>query len=509
MNANKKNKIAIISRQGYILKKKVVNIELSELIRKELTVTPQLSTDYKIAQSFKVFNEDLNYYYLPRYWALDNIDIEPHIEFKFKTKNIHNYKFKGILRTHQLDIINTIIDIFYDRKINKLKPYASSIISVPTGYGKTVLAIYMICFLKRKTLIFCHTKNLFDQWIERLNDYIDVVNIGYIQGTKCKIKGCNIVLCMIQTIINNKLNYGTLLKNYDFAIYDECHHMSAQTFSSVLNIIQPPYSLGLSATPQRQDKLEKVYQWSLNEIGYVINGRIDQDVKIQIYKFNKIDDIKYKMLVNRFTKRVNISQMMTNLTEIKERNNLIIKIIQKTLDESKTRKIIVLSNRIEHLNNLKEMLEIIFPEKVSLYIGKMKKDQLKIAEEKQIILASNNIAEEGLDIFALDTIILCSPKSRILQACGRILRRQKHQYENIPLMIDINDMLGLFNSMNKKRMKQYQEKYLQSENSILEFYKYDNDTKFEIIIEKNTIKDLKNDIFKEKESKYIFDSDSE
>jgi len=505
----------MISRNGYVIKKKLVNPELEKLIKNDLIVTPELATDYKIPQSFKVYREDKEFYYLPRYWGLENIDIEPVIKFKYKKKHIANFKFKGILRNHQMDIINTMIDIFYNKKTNKLRSCASSIISVPTGYGKTVLAIYMMCFIKRKTLIFCHTKNLFDQWIERLTDYIDVVKIGVIQGSICKIKNCNVVLCMIQTIINNKIDYTTLLKHFDFAIYDECHHMSAQTFSSVLHIIQPPFSLGLSATPERQDKLEKVYKWSLNEIGYIINGKIDQDVKIQIYKFNKTNDNKYKMLVNRYTKKANISQMMTNLTEIKERNDLIIKIIQKTLNEANNRKIIVLSNRIEHLNKLKDILEILYPGKTSLYIGKMKKDQLKIAEGKQIILASNNIAEEGLDIFALDTILLCSPKSRILQACGRILRRQKHQYENIPLMIDINDMLGLFNAMNKKRMTQYKEKYLQSEKSILEIYKYDNETEFEIKFEtKINYQDNKTpieitDFIDINQNKYMFDSDSD
>jgi superfamily II DNA or RNA helicase len=393
-----------------------------------------------------------------------------------------------------------MVDIYYNKNINKMNEYASTIISIPTGYGKTVLAIYVMCFLKRKTLIFCHTKNLFEQWIDRLNDYGDNINIGWIQGNNIKIKDANVIICMIQSIMNNKNNYNFLLRYFDFAIYDECHHMSAQTFSNVLNIIQTPYSLALSATPKRADRLEKVYEWSLGNIGYIIEGNIDQNIKIQIYKF-KIDHIKFKMVVNRFNKKTNISLMMTNITEINERNNLIIKIIDQLLVESPTRNILVLSNRIEHLHILKEKLNK-YQDDVSLYIGKMKKFELKLAATKKIILASNSIAEEGLDIYALDTIILCSPKSKILQCCGRILRRPKELYENIPLIIDINDELGIFNSMSRKRLKQYNDSYLKSEKSSIEFYKCNNETNFEIKSENN------NQIKESIDYDNMFDSDS-
>ena len=536
MNHIPKKKIvpAIIDRRGYVFRKKCASPELVNLINNELIVKPTLNTDYKVAEYFKVYTEDDENYYLPIYWALDNIDLnyEPVINYKYKSKNSIDFKFKGVLRAPQDEIINTMIKIFYDSEKCSLRPYASSIISCRTGGGKTVLALYIMSFIKRRTIIFCHTSSLYQQWIERISDYIDGAKIGCIQGDKINIKGNNIVIAMIQTVMTGKLDYSELIKDFDFVIYDECHHMGAKVFSSVMRQIQPPYSLGLSATVVRDDKLDKVFKWSLGEVGYITLGSLDYNIAIQIYKFSIVDNPKFKMLVNRFTKKTNISKMMVNLTEINQRNDLIIKIIQNIFKQSPSRHLVVISNFVDHLVKLKEKLDPLFINQVGLYTGnalkdiqkKMKKqsdqapDLIKELESKQILLATSKIMEEGVDIRDLDTIMLVTPKAKIIQSCGRILRRLKHEYENIPLIIDINDTLSIFNGMSRKRIAQYKEKYLISKGSSLEYYKYDNDTNFNIEFDysvnltslQNQDKNkISNPVNLKVDYKKMFDSDSE
>jgi superfamily II DNA or RNA helicase len=176
--------------------------------------------------------------------------------------------------------------------------------------------------------------------------------------------------------------------------------------------------------------------------------------------------------------------MMVNLTEIQERNNLIVDIIKEVFATSPSRHLVLISNFVDHLITLKELLDPLFPDQVGLYIGsslkKLTCTQKEELESKQILLATTKIMEEGVDIKALDTIILATPKKKVVQSCGRILRRLKHEYENIPLMIDIVDQIGMFNGMARKRMAQYKEKYLISEGSSLEYYKYSNETQFKI-----------------------------
>jgi superfamily II DNA or RNA helicase len=92
---------------------------------------------------------------------------------------------------------------------------------------------------------------------------------------------------------------------------------------------------------------------------------------------------------------------------------------------------------------------------VGLYYGGMKKEQLQLSNMCRIIIATYQMASEGYDNPELDTLLLASPKCNIEQAVGRILRRKN---KNMPLVIDINDSISIFNNWNKKRLSFYKSK---------------------------------------------------
>ena len=144
--------------------------------------------------------------------------------------------------------------------------------------------------------------------------------------------------------------------------------------------------------------------------------------------------------------------MITNLTEIKERNDFIFNIIKNILDKEPNRKVFILTNRRNHIEELKNLLQ---DYDVGLYIGGMKKKDLALSEEKAIIIGTYEMASEGLDIPDLDTLIMTTPKSNITQSIGRIMR--KELYDNIPLIVDIVDKIDIFYAMYNKRKKIYQE----------------------------------------------------
>jgi superfamily II DNA or RNA helicase len=85
----------------------------------------------------------------------------------------------------------------------------------------------------------------------------------------------------------------------------------------------------------------------------------------------------------------------------------------------------------------------------------MKQCELKESETKRVILATFHIASEGFDCPGLDTLILASPKSDVIQCVGRIQRIPQHQRQNIPLVIDIVDNFSLFAKQAQKRLKYY------------------------------------------------------
>ena len=80
---------------------------------------------------------------------------------------------------------------------------------------------------------------------------------------------------------------------------------------------------------------------------------------------------------------------------------------------------------------------------------------IKENEKKQVILGTFAIASEGLDISGLDTLILASPKSDIVQSSGRILRTLPECRVYQPLIIDIVDNISVFPNQAKKRLAYY------------------------------------------------------
>ena len=479
---------ALIDSRGYVLRKNIVSSELKDLIDKELIVKPELTNDFGQSKYFKVYSEDEQNYYLPKFWAQENIGIEPVINLRHKSKYTAGFKFKGTLQstnsTPQIQVIEAMLDIFYNKTTCRLNPWASSIISIRTGGGKTVLGLFMSCFIGYRTVIFCHNLSLFNQWIERIEEYVDGAQIGWIRGDKVKISGCNIVIAMIQTVMTGKKNYRDLLSRFNFAIYDECHHLGAEVFSSVMRQFQPAYSLGLSATVDRDDKLDRVFKWYIGPVGYMMEGSLDYNVGIQVYKFGIVDCPKFKPLINRFTKKPNITPMSVNLTDIEQRNRMIVQVIINTFNQAPTRQLLVISHFIEHLEKLAELLEPLFPGQVGLYTGpilkKLRPEQKSELERKQIILASYKIMCEGIDIKTLDTIFLVTPMKKVLQSCGRILRKKKDEYVHIPLMMEIYDQLAVYNGMHRSRMSQYKDKYLKPDGSWLEYYICDSGTNHQI-----------------------------
>ena len=153
--------------------------------------------------------------------------------------------------------------------------------------------------------------------------------------------------------------------------------------------------------------------------------------------FNEIKKTRRANINGRWTikKEIDWVQMVSNLSEIKSRNDVIINIIDE-LRKNPERKILVLSGRKAHLKLMKDEIDeriqkdidnkkILKDEcKTFYYIGDLKQSERKNAEQHaDILFAIYDMAHEGLDIDRLNTIILASPKKDVVQSVGRILRK--------------------------------------------------------------------------------------
>ncbi len=450
----------VLNKKGYILKKEELNKNQIEMIENDLTVEPfQLSDFTFFSQNknkfIKVYRESKTEFCLPKYYGIEKFG-NPSID-KLNSKKLENinFEFRAELRDYQKKIMKDFLE--------KFKQSKGGIFTIGCGGGKTHIAIYLMCYLKLKTLIITHAEFLENQIIDRITNNTNINEIGGFGSIYGKTIDTNhpIVMATVQSLSMKDYD-EKIFSDFGLVIIDETHHMGGRTFHKAFYKINSPYMLGLTATPRRSDGMFKVIHWYIGPQLYYEEQAPNPEVQCKIIKFScKKENENFQEYYLRGSDKINRSKMITNLTCIKSRNNTIVELIKYMMKEN-GRKILVLSGRIDHLKTLEIKLNNADDTiTTGLYIGELKKRDLDISATKQVIFASYQMAAEGLDIDALNTLILATPISDIQQSIGRILRKQAGTYDVIPVIIDIVDNLNVFLGQSRKRKKYYDSKEYQ------------------------------------------------
>lgn len=349
----------------------------------------------------------------------------------------------------------------------------------------TMLAIYLSWALGLKTLVVTHKEFLMDQWEERILQFTDA-KVGKIRQSIIDVENKDIVIGMLRSL-SIKDYPSEILHQFGLVIYDEVHHTGSKVDSQALLKSSAQYTLGLSATPDRADGMTKIINWHVGDILYEMEKKYNYKVLVKKVFFRSSDPLfkeKKMWFQGRFAP--NHTAMTENITKIKTRNVLIVNMINVL--KGMGRKILVLSYRVEHLELLKRLVD----EKIKLegethiynsyfYMGKTKRGEKKLAEKDgHIIFATMQLAEEGLDISHLDTVIFALPVSvqkdknkknkiksskALIQSIGRILRNDKlEDLTQIPLVVDLSDVFSIYSGWSDKRNEIYTKKnwYIQN-----------------------------------------------
>ena len=343
------------------------------------------------------------------------------------------------------------IDNYYGFELDGNRRY---LLGDYTVTHNTVLALKIVEVIKKKTIIFVHKTFLKNQWIERIKEYLPNAKIGCIQGQVIDIEGKDIVIAMIQSI-SMKSYPDSLFDDFGLSIYDECHHISSEVFSNCLRKCTTLYGLGLSATMNRKDGLTNVFKMYLGDICYKNKSeQIQFDVLVKAIDYNVYDDDEYNEVARDYRGNVKHTTMLSKVSNFNYRTDFIVNVIENELKINNNQQILLLAHQRKFLNYLFKAIEYKNLGTVGYYIGGMKEADLKASEKNQIILATYQMAAEGLDIKTLTSLILATPKSDIVQSVGRILR-EKHSN---PLIIDIIDQHDCFINQFAKRKAFYNEK---------------------------------------------------
>lgn len=298
----------------------------------------------------------------------------------------------------------------------------NGILSLACGKGKTVISISAWCDLGVPALVVVHTKELRDQWIERLIEFTSLrrEDIGIYQGQVADWKK-PITIAMIHTLAQRS-QAGELPDGFEHhfgvVIYDEVHHLGAPYFNTTASLGHG-LRWGLSATPERDDGLDALYQ---GHIGPVLYQNLEQDIIPDTFFVETgvmVPPDMWPELRDR-TGEVSIPKLLTWLSKHDRRNLKIVEYIDIALGEG--RKVLCLSSRTDQLDEL----AAVYGDKAGKIHGKVSDKKRKgVLENYDLIFATTQIAKEGLDRKDLDTIMLLLPVTKegmFRQILGRIQR---------------------------------------------------------------------------------------
>jgi len=444
----------ILTLKGYSIRKDALTAEQSRALIENLTVCPKLNTKFATAaaiqeSTFKLYRESPTRWYVPRNYGIESFgepDRSVISEGLAFTKPI---EFKGVPYQYQIDIINSF-----------LEAGANGLICVPCGKGKTFMALNIACQLGKRFLVVVDKEFLMNQWRGEMESLMPGIRVGILQGPKREVDPdkYDVTICMIQSVAGKDFP-ESVFQTYGFTIFDECHHLGAQHFSKCLQKIQTAKMLGLSATPKREDGLTKVFFWHLGEPVYWEKKREpDPTVIVKSVRISIPDDPDYNEIPTNWRGEPVMGRLLTNVLGSAKRTAEIIRWI-RSLCEEPARKVLVLSERIGHLQEIEAALEAAGAGLLTAYyIGGMKEAKRESgAAEARVLLASYAMASEAMNIKSLNAVVMASPRKSVEQSTGRILRTRVSERIVAPLIVDIVDAHGVYLSQWKKRAAYYKQ----------------------------------------------------
>lgn len=340
------------------------------------------------------------------------------------------------------------------------------IIQAPAGCGKTIMALKLIKALGLKALWVTHTTDLLGQSRARaLGLMEDFPLLGTIRAGSMFI-GNGITFATVQTL--SKQDLQALAYEWDVVIVDECHRVgksatSVTMFEKVLANLKARYKFGLSATVHRADGMIEATKALLGDVIYQVpdDAVAERVMPVTVKAISTNTPIGKGCLKGDGT--LDYVGTINYLSGDEERNLL----IRDLLIQEEGHCIIVLSDRLNQLSCLQEMLPKWMQGRAVRIDGSMQSKRGRAEREeairqvregeKDILFASYGLAKEGLDIPRLDRLVMATPHSDyavLIQALGRIAR--VHEGKGNPIAYDLVDTIPFCLAAFRKRARVYQ-----------------------------------------------------
>ena len=395
----------------------------------------------------------------------DKADIEYKIEDKRTEGRKLNISFKGTLRDSQIPAVDTMLE------------NETGILHAATAFGKTVVCCDMIAKRGLSTLILVDKADLMNQWLKRLDEFLDIdeklpeyqTKTGRTRKRKSLIgnlQGAHDTLTVIVDVamirsLKKKDGFHPMLKEYSQVYFDECHHAASESAIEVLQEINAKYVYGVTATPKRGDGKEKINEFLLGPVRYRFTAKDRAEEQ-------NIDHLVYP----RFTRTVKPHHLSktpygNDAFELIRNNDVrdgqIIRDVAACVQDGRTP--VVLTKYVDHAKKLSERLKA-YADRLILLTGangtkarRAQVEELNNVEDSDslILVGTGSLLGEGFDYPRLDTLFMATPISGenvVEQYVGR-LNRDYEGKENVIVYDYVDSHIPKFDKMYSARLKAY------------------------------------------------------
>ena len=314
--------------------------------------------------------------------------------------------------------------------IAALLPHETGVLAATTAFGKTVVAAKMIAARQRSTLVLVHRRQLLDQWVARLQAFLDMPanRIGIIRGGKKKPAGM-IDIALMQSLVQKGI-VADLVADYGHVVVDECHHLSAVGFEAIARAAKARYVLGLSATVTRKDGHHPIIFMQCGPVRYRVDARKQAAARPFDHKvvFRRT---AFRVPRTSLDERPAIQELYARIARDSARNDLIFDDILAALESGRSP--VVITERRDHLDALAGRLSKFAKNVVVLRGGMAARDaraaskalETVSGDEERVLIATGRYLGEGFDDARLDTLFLTMPiawRGTLAQYAGRLHR---------------------------------------------------------------------------------------
>ncbi|MFQ5628426.1 MAG: DEAD/DEAH box helicase family protein, partial [bacterium] len=421
-------------------------------------------------------DESANYLYLPRGFEAElTALLDPFaVEIEWLDERCQGMpievEFNGQLREEQAATVIALLK------------YENGVLSASTAFGKTVIAARLIAERKVNTLVLVHTRQLLEQWQDRLTQFLTieptpvdnanparVVNPGRVRpdssigqiGSGKNSPNSLIDVAVMQSLVRGQ-EVKDVVKNYGMVIVDECHHVPAFSFEQILRHVSAKYVYGLTATPARQDGHHPIIFMQCGPIRYKVDAQ--EQARSRPFDHYIIPRFtSFRKPLHKDDKNWLISEIYAEICADHIRNQLIIDDVLQCVQDG--RHPIILTQRTAHVEMLATALRHVVPEVITL-TGSMPAKERRMAletlsglpyESNAVIVATGKFVGEGFDEPRLDTLFLAMPvawKGTVQQYAGRLHRLYQGKVEvQVYDYVDVH--VGVLEKMYQKRLRGY------------------------------------------------------